>query len=197
MPSRTASVSSFFCRSISFICKELIRYCFGANILPYWNRELDYFRRSQDGTHSSPDQCSHLRINALISGSMLSSRDQCSHLGINALISGSMLSSRDQRSHLRINALISGSMLSSQDQRSHLRINALISGSMLSSRDQCSHLGINALISGSWRRPTEARTCSDDAPAPQRNGALPPHSETRRQNHPRTESGKLRPLCAI
>src|SRR5436309_184439 len=73
MPSRTASVSSFFCRSISFICKELIRYCFGANILPYWNRELDYFRRSQDGTHSSRDECSHLRINALISGSMLSS----------------------------------------------------------------------------------------------------------------------------
>src|SRR5205809_1128689 len=137
MPSRTASVSSFFCRSISFICKELIRYCFGANILPYWNRELDYFRRSQDGTHSSRDECIHLRTNALISGSMLSSRDQCSHLRI------------------------------------------------------------NALISGSWRRPTEARTCSDDAPAPQRNGALPPHSETRRQNHPRTESGKLRPLCAI
>src|SRR5437667_124209 len=82
-------------------------------------------------------------------------------------------------------------------ERIHLGINALISGSMLSSRDQCSHLGINALISGSWRRPTEARTCSDDAPAPQRNGALPPHSETRRQNHPRTESGKLRPLCAI
>src|SRR5438874_175141 len=93
MPSRTASVSSFFCRSISFICKELIRYCFGANILPYWNRELDYFRRSQDGTHSSRDECIHLRTNALISGPMLSSRDQCSHLRINALISGSMLSS--------------------------------------------------------------------------------------------------------
>src|SRR5438093_11439663 len=62
---------------------------------------------------SSPDQCSHLRMNALISGSTLSSRDQCSHLGINALISGSMLSSPDQCSHLRINALISGSMLSS------------------------------------------------------------------------------------
>src|SRR5213080_2448347 len=113
MPSRTASVSSFFCRSISFICKELIRYCFGANILPYWNRELDYFRRSQDGTHSSRDECIHLRTNAFISGPMLSSRDQCSHLRINALISGSMLSSRDQCSHLRINALISGSMLSS------------------------------------------------------------------------------------
>src|SRR5206468_526278 len=128
MPSRTASVSSFFCRSISFICKELIRYCFGANILPYWNRELDYFRRSQDGTHSSRDECIHLGTNALISGSMLSSRDQCSHLGINALISGSMRSSRDQCSHLGINALISGSMLSSQDQCSHLRIKPLTVG---------------------------------------------------------------------
>src|SRR5438094_1912516 len=149
MPSLTASVSSFFCRSISFICKELIRYCFGANILPYWNRELDYFRRSQDGTHSSRDECIHLRTNALISGSMLSSPDQRSHLRINALISGSMLSSPDTCSHLRIHSLISGSMLSSPDQCSHLGINALISGSMLSSRDQCSHLGINALISGS------------------------------------------------
>src|SRR5438552_9115572 len=128
---------------------------------------------------------------------MISSRYQHFHLGSNALISVSTHSSREQRAHLRINALISGSMLSSQDQCSHLGINALISGSMLSSRDQCSHLGINALISGSWRRPTEARTCSDDAPAPQRNGALPPHSDTRRQNHPLTESGKLRPLCAI
>src|SRR5205809_271085 len=108
MPSRTPSVSSFFCRSISFICKELIRYCFGANILPYWNRELDYFRRSQDGTHSSRDECIHLRTNALISGPMLSSRDQCSHLGTNALISGSMLSSRDQCSHLRIKPLTVG-----------------------------------------------------------------------------------------
>src|SRR5437667_11450886 len=153
MPSRTASVSSFFCRSISFISNELIRYCFGANILAYWNRELDYFRRSQDGTHSSRDECIHLRTNALISGSMLSSQDQRSHLGINALISGSMLSSRDQCSHLRINALISGSMLSSRDPCSHLGINALTSGSMLPPRHTCSPLPISPAASSMHNTP--------------------------------------------
>src|SRR5437867_9258201 len=85
--------------------------------------------RSQDGMHSSRDECIHLRTNALISGPMLSSRDQCSHLGTNALISGPMLSSRDQCSHLGINALISGPYLSYRDQISHLGIKALLSAS--------------------------------------------------------------------
>src|SRR5206468_111241 len=171
-----ASISSLTCRSVSFTgnvrrggpadSEKAAKaayfqesaggpdaYVIGivADTRHHWNRELDYFGRSQDGTHSSRDQCIHLRTNAFISGPMHSSQDQCIHLGIDAFISGSTLSSQDQRSHLGINALISGSMLSSQDQCSHLRIKALISGSMRLYRDQCSHLGINTLISGSNR----------------------------------------------
>src|SRR5206468_6881720 len=168
-----ASISSLTCRSVSFTGnvrrggpadseKAAKAACFQesaggpdayvigivADTRHHWNRELDYFGRSQDGTHSSRDQRIHLGINAFISGPMHSSQDQCIHLRTNAFISGSMHSSRDQRSHLGINALISGSTLSSRDQRSHLGINALISGSMLSSRDQCSHLRIKPLTVG-------------------------------------------------
>src|SRR5438093_1561580 len=128
-----ASISSLTCRSVSFTgnvrrgrpadSEKAAKaayfqesaggpdaYVIGivADTRHHWNRELDYFGRSQDGTHSSRDQWTHLRINAFISGSMHSSRDQRSHLGINALISESMLSSQDQCSHLRIKPLTVG-----------------------------------------------------------------------------------------
>src|SRR5437867_3101420 len=148
-----ASISSLTCRSVSFTgnvrrggpadSEKAAKaayfqesaggpdaYVIGivADTRHHWNRELDYFGRSQDGTHSSRDQRIHLGINAFISGPMHSSQDQCIHLGIDAFISGSMHSSRDQRSHLGINALISGLTLSSRNQYSHLRIKPLTVG---------------------------------------------------------------------
>ena len=156
-----ASISSLTCRSVSFTgnvrrggpadSEKAAKaayfqesaggpdaYVIGivADTRHHWNRELDYFGRSQDGTHSSRDQRIHLGINAFISGPMHSSQDQCIHLRTNAFISGSMHSSRDRCILLGIDAFISGSMHSSRDRCIHLRINALISGSMLSSQDQ-------------------------------------------------------------